>query len=152
MSNYTGVVSKIFPPSNWGTHSFGLRGEKGYYNLGKVPPMFSEGQTISFYGNPGKRAGNVDVTPESVTIVTEQPVEHSVANGARRSAEVVTKDKYWENREARDEVTQKRIEIQAARNAAIELYAAMETVEEPEAFINKWVDIFLANNEARLGN
>lgn len=72
MSQYSGVVRKIFPKSAWGTQSFVIDTvDKTYFNLGKVPPMFTEGQTISFDGAPSKRAGNVDVNVNTIQIVTD---------------------------------------------------------------------------------
>ena len=90
MTQYSGVVRKIFPKSNWGTQSFVIDSvDKTYFNLGKVPPMFSEGQTISFEGTEGKRAGNVDVNVNSIRIETDAAVkpEEYKMSGARRSAD-----------------------------------------------------------------
>lgn len=156
-SSYSGVVSKIFPKASWGAQSFGLQSvDRTYFNLGKVPPMFSEGQTISFEGSPGKRPGTVEVNVNSIVVETETPVkaeDYKMANGARRGTEVLTKDKYWENREANDKLTQKRIEIQAARNAAIAVIATgfvSGGTTDLDKMIAEWTDKFLADNEKRL--
>lgn len=157
LSNYNGVVSKIFPKSNWGTYSFGMQGQRGYYNMGKIPPFFSEGQTIEFDGTPGKREGNVDVNANTIKVVTEEQVQPKDYNmpktetGARK-VQVLQKDDYWQRREERDVETQKRIEIQACRNAAIQLVQAvgLEPGVSAEDFINGWTDMFIKNNNDRL--
>lgn len=157
MGNYSGVVRKVFKNNFKGTdlYSFTLDSDKTFYNLGRKAPVFSEGQSIKFDGDRGKRQGNVDVLVDSIEISSETSVKAedysmSSQSGARRSAEVLTKDKYWENREANDVKVQKVIQIQAARNAAIALYSAMKPDGDPEEFIHNWTDKFLANNDARL--
>lgn len=155
MSNYSGVVRKIFTNQFGGKklYSFSMDSDKSYFNLGEKTPSFSEGNTVSFDGAPGKRVGNVDVK-SPVTVVGEQAVntESYQMGGAKRSVEVMTKDQYWSNREANDVKVQKVIQVQAARNAAIAVLAAVHgrPDEEVETFINKWTDIFLKNNEDRL--
>lgn len=123
MSNYSGVVRKIFAKTNWGTQSFVIDTvDKTYFNLGKVPPMFTEGQTVSFYGRDGKKAGNVDVDVNTIVVGTETPVatEDYAMGGARRTAAApVTKDAYWSNKEARDLENDRKRNLGAARNTAI---------------------------------
>jgi len=158
MSQYSGVVRKIFPKSSWGTQSFVIDSvDKTYFNLGKVPPIFTEGQSISFDGREGKRAGNVDVDVNSIVINTDVVVkseDYSMAKqGAKRTGEYVDKDVYWKNREENDKVTQKRIEIQAARNAAIAVLGPARDALEDEAYmtsLDQLTDKFLADNEKRL--
>ena len=153
MASYSGVVRKIFPKTNWGSYSFSLTDQKGFFNLGKVEPTFSEGQTISFDGGPGRRPDNVEVISpvKVVDSVVSEVKDYSMA-GAKRSVDLLGKDAYWTNREAKDEVTQKRIEIQAARNAAIALLAALGGSGDLSThdFIDEWTDTFLADNESRL--
>lgn len=155
MSNYSGVVRKIFTNQFGGKklYSFSMDSDKSYFNLGEKTPSFSEGNTVSFDGAPGKRAGNVDVK-SPITVVGEQQVqpEDYIVGGAKRSVEVMTKDQYWSNREANDVKVQKVIQVQAARNAAIAVLSAVHgrPDEDIEMFINKWTDIFLKNNEDRL--
>lgn len=155
LSTYSGVVRKIFTNQFGGKklYSFSMDSDKSYFNLGEKTPSFSEGNTVSFDGAPGKRVGNVDVK-SPVTVVGEQAVntESYQMGGAKRSVEVMTKDQYWSNREANDVKVQKVIQVQAARNAAI---ATMSVIFDPsketaEEYINRWTDIFLKNNEDRL--
>ena len=157
MSNYSGVVRKIFTNQFGGKklYSFSMDSDKSYFNLGEKTPSFSEGNTVSFDGAPGKRAGNVDVK-SPITVVGETVVtgEDYKVGGAKRSVEVMTKDQYWSNREANDVKVQKVIQVQAARNAAIQLLQATGPVaglpDSYEDFINTWTDTFLKNNEDRL--
>lgn len=161
---YKGTVRKIGKNTWQGKdlHSFQLNGDDTYYNTGTDNPNVAEGDQIVFDGVPGKRAGTVNVKTKSISKSTEPPFtpdSHSMvsqpgAERAKRVASVVTKDDYWAAREARDEVTQKRIEIQAARNAAI---ALLDTGLDTTPFdslteaVNFWTDVFLDDNEKRLG-
>jgi hypothetical protein len=158
----SGVVRKLSgnPYQNKTLWSFQLDSDRTFYNVGEEKPSIVEGQTVSFDGAPGKRAGTFNVKTGTLTVVDEQSIKPSdykfepkpYAGGARRSESQMTQSGYWEEKTVRDVVTQKRIEIQAARNAAIELLQAVGVNgnETPEDFINRWVDIFLKNNEDRL--
>lgn len=116
MSNYSGVVRKIFPKSNWGSYSFAIdSADKVYFNLGKVPPNFSEGQTLNFEGTPGKRPGNVDVNVNSIVIDTEAPVKPA----SYSMSQDLSKDQYWKNKEARDIENDRKRNLGAATNTAI---------------------------------
>lgn len=158
---FSGVVSKV-NTNNWQgktLHSFKINTADGYFNTGTVNPGVQEGESVKFDAKPGKREGNYDVKVSSIVRSTDAPVapeQYAMTSqsptGAKRSAAVMTKDGYWEAREARDLVTQKRIEIQAARNAAIALLAAVHgrPDEEVEGFIGEWTTKFLIDNDKRL--
>lgn len=156
----SGVVRSIKgnPWQNKTLWSFQLDSDRTFYNLGEVKPNFSEGQTVSFDGEAGKRQGTFNVKAGSVQVLDAavvKPTEYSMAaatGGAKRTESFIGKDAYWSNREAKDEVTQKRIEIQAARNAAIALLAALngDDPADVDSFLKEWTDKFLADNEERL--
>lgn len=158
---FSGVVSKVSrnPWQGKTLHSFKINTADGYFNTGTVDPGVNEGESIKFDAKPAKREGNFDVVVKSITRSTDTPVspdQYAMTsqnpNGARRSASVMTKDNYWEDRAAKDVETQKRIEIQAARNAAIALLGALSgsDPEDVGEFINEWTDKFLKNNADRL--
>jgi hypothetical protein len=158
---YNGVVSRVSSNVWQGKtlHSFQLNNTDGYFNTGTKNPNVQQGQQVAFTAKPGKRAGSFDVDVASIQVAggtTVAPEAYSMtsqsATGARRSDSFVDKDQYWKNREAKDEITQKRIEIQAARNAAI---AALGPVGDGNFDgyvdnVNLLTDKFLANNEQRL--
>lgn len=159
---YSGVVRKVNanPWQGKTLYSFKIGNEDGYFNTGPVHPGIVEGDAITFNAKLSKREGNFDVDVKSIVKTTESqvtPEQYAMTKqpvgGARRAAQPMTKDNYWENREANDRNVQKVIQIQAARNAAIAVLAATTNhggVDDNEAFINQWTDAFLANNEARL--
>jgi hypothetical protein len=132
-----GVVQKILVNSQYGLTSFTIKGQDGFYSLGKDKPTFKEGDSIQFETNPvGKYTYAKDIAPWTDGGVASAPSVASVTNtqsnrsfgGKGRSfgGGTAAKDEYWAAKEARDiakegdyALTQKRIEIQAARNAAI---------------------------------
>jgi len=157
---YSGVVRTIKsnPFGSKILHSFQLDSDRTYYNLGDRAPTFGEGVTIQFTGKPGTRAGSVNVDFNSIQVVNETPVQPkdyamTQAAGARRTVVGIDKDQYWKNREDNDKVTQKRIEIQAARNAAIAVLGPAKDALEDESYmtsLKQLTDHFLADNEKRL--
>lgn len=153
---YNGTVQRIFSKPFGGKllHSFTLQGEKGFFGLGRVAPTFKEGDQLSFEAVPSKREGNYDVKAETIKLSTETlvRVEDYSMSGAKKQV-VLQKDDYWKNREDRDLVTQKRIEIQAARNAAIALLQVTGTTEQlptADEYVTYWTNMFLVDNEERL--
>lgn len=148
-----GVVQKIIKNPQYGLTSFTLKGQDGFYSLGKDVPTFKEGDSIQFDTNPvGKYTYAKNIAPwTDGGTATGAPVANVAAaasssgNGPGNSWKgrggsqrggfggAGKKDEYWDAREQRDiewqnhqrNVVQPRIEIQAARNAAIETAKAM---------------------------
>ena len=132
----SGIVSKVNARDMQGArgpyklYSFALQGQQGWHSLGFELHGISEGQSISFETRQNAR-GYAEVDPDSIKILEGQVV-------AARDAAVVAKapytpkkvwgggksggkkDEYWDNREARDIETQKRIELQSCRNSALQ--------------------------------
>jgi hypothetical protein len=140
-----GVVQKIIVNAQYGLTSFTLKGQDGFFSLGDKKPTFTEGESIQFDTQPkGKYTYAINIAPwTDGGTVSSAPVA-SVANGASNgwkgrggfqrggSGGANEKDEYWRRKEERDlakegdyAATQKRIEIQAARNAAIETARTM---------------------------
>lgn len=155
---YKGTVQQV-RSNPWNgklLHSFTLRNEKGFFNLGTIPASFKEGQVIEFEAKPAKRAGAFDVDVKSINVVEQEnvaPENYSMAQGAKRTT-VLQKDDYWNRKEERDIETQKRIEIQAARNAAIEMLKLCELEDKTTGsvvdLVDEYTDLFLENNTIRL--
>lgn len=160
-----GVVQKININSQYGLTSFAIKGQDGWYSLGKDPATFKEGDSIQFDTKTvGKYTYAKDIAPwtdggttqgESVARVANAATNRSFSGKGRSfgGGASAAKDEYWAAKEARDiakegawEVTQKRIEIQAARNAAIETAKAMWQLDispKPKA-VKDHYDAFMA--------
>src|SRR5688500_2900320 len=101
------------------------------FSLGEHPPQFQAGDSIKFETRQqGKYVNAVNVVPWTdggVQTAPEVPRINATvrgfvqgrANSFSGGKSQQEKD-YWAKKDATQEVTQKRIEIQAARNAAIE--------------------------------
>jgi hypothetical protein len=116
-----GVVQKIFD-KDFGkgpVYSFTLKGDRTFYRLGPKKPSFAEGDSVQF---ETKTSGN-STYANNVAPWKGGTVPTSVANAARQSSGggPATADQFWRNKEARDVLTQQRIELQSCRNSAIEL-------------------------------
>lgn len=178
-----GVVQKIAVNAQYGLTSFSLKGQDGWYSLGKDKPTFNEGDSIQFETKTvGKYTYAKDIAPwtdggttqgESVARVANAAPNRSFGGKGRSfgGGASAAKDEYWANKEARDiakegeyAVTQKRIEIQAARNAAIETAKAMwqlDITPKPKAvkdhydafmaLVSELVDKYIADTSSRLG-
>lgn len=148
-----GVVQKIIKNEQYGLTSFVLKGQDGMYSLGKDKPTFIEGDSIQFETKQvGKYTYAKDIAPWSDGgTATGVPVDRVAEAASSRTdgssnqwkgrggfqrrgsgGAGADKDEYWKRKEERDiakegeyALTQKRIEIQAARNAAIETATAM---------------------------
>lgn len=144
-----GVVQKIIKNPQYGLTSFTLKGQDGFYSLGKDIPTFKEGDSIQFDTNQqGKYTYARNIAPWSdggtaqSTPVSQVAASASSGGWQRRGAggggksfgggDAAAKEAYWRAKEERDiakegeyAATQKRIEIQAARNAAIETAKTM---------------------------
>jgi hypothetical protein len=165
-----GVVGKINkkPYEGKTLTSFALKGQDGWYSLGERAPTFQEGDSIQFSSiTKGRYQYAQDIQPWVDGGATSSPGVAEVANASRQAPAggfrksfgaarggAQEKDKYWADKETRDiereryqrEVTQPRIEIQAARNAAIAAATVMwekEIVKIPTKQADKY-DAFLA--------
>jgi hypothetical protein len=165
-----GVVGKVIHNEQYGLYSFFLKGQDGLYSLGEHPPTFKVGDSIQFEVNPrGKYLYARDIVPWTDGGSTEAPAVKSFVpranSGGRKSFGKSDEEKaYWAKKDATQEVTQRRIEIQAARNAAIETAKFLwekELVAKPKKVADQY-DAFLAlvdqvasdyikNTESRLG-
>jgi hypothetical protein len=172
-----GIVQKINKNEQYGLYSFALKGEQGWFSLGKRAPTFREGDSIQFETKQsGKYTDAIDIQPWTDGGSTEAPRIASVGNASgytgNRSGGGFKKSfggksdeekQYWAKRDATQEVTQRRIEIQAARNAAIETAKALyelDLVAKPKtkaeqydaylALIDQIATDFIANTESRL--
>lgn len=126
-----GVVSRISEKPYEGQilYSFQLSNDSSWYSLGSRAPNFSKGQSIQFeVDTRGTRNYAKNVSPWEGSGESEAPAVRQVANRggntrtpwAGKGGKAPEEKAYWESRQAKEEVTQRRIEIQAARNAAIE--------------------------------
>lgn len=154
-----GVISKVFskPFQNKTLYSFQLQGDQQYYRLGeKKPPFVQDGASIQFDIDwKGNNASAKNVAPWM-----EQVVPAALQTPIPYAPPAAAKDNYWNNKEKADVARQKKIEIQAARNAAIEFISillAQEAVKLPakqadkEAaladMLNHYIEKFLSENE-----
>lgn len=175
MSIGKGVVSKINAraTANGGTsYSFALKGQDGWYGLGFTAPQFKEGSSVQFdivqRGNyfdaknivPWDGSGDQPAPP-----VREVVAKPGFSGGKRPFGGGKSEEEkaYWGNRDAKEKDTQKRIEVQAARNAALEflkLAVSAEAVKLPAkqadkydalaALLSEVMDGFLADNDGRI--
>jgi hypothetical protein len=175
-----GVVQKIID-KEWGEtkfYSFFLKGQDGLYSLGEHSPTFKVGDSIKFeVKQKGKYLYAQDIVPWTGDGVQTAPAVGATVSrqnsysGKGSFKGNAKKDEYWDEKEARDiereryqrEVTQPRIEIQAARNAAIEAARFLiekEFVKTPTkqadkydtylALVNQLTDEFIKNTAGRL--
>lgn len=157
-----GVVSKIFE-KQWDdgkTYSFKLSGDETFYRLGKISPQFSEGSSIQFdavtkgantYVNEAPSPWTDGGATQAPAIPTTGGVYSGGQGGYKGGAGKKPYGKseeekvYWKARELRDVTVQKKIEIQAARNAALVAATFMwkeELVKVPTKQADKY-DAFL---------
>jgi hypothetical protein len=165
-----GVVGRINkkPYEGKTLTSFALKGQDGWYSLGERAPTFNEGDSIQFeVETRGRYAYAKDIVQWAETGSAEAPRVPSRpyrANSQKSFGKSQEEKDYWAKRDATQEVTQRRIEIQAARNAAIETSKFLwekELVAKPKkvadqydaflALIDQVATAFIANTESRLG-
>lgn len=174
-----GVVGKINHNEKFGLYSFALKNQDGWHSLGEHPPTFKEGDSIQFDSvTKGKYNYAQNVTPWVDGGAAQAPRVNSFSNASNNSGggyrggraksfggKSDEEKLYWSKKDATQELVQKKIEIQAARNAAIEtakfLYEA-DLVAKPKAkgeqydaflaLVDQIASDYMANTEARLGN
>ena len=131
-----GTVAKTYerdwtgPEGNVILHSFQLQGDKRFFRSG-TDKLVNEGESISF-----DVTGNNQVVPSSITKLRQEtqsapavggytqgkPRAAWGGGGAKSSENFEARQKYWENKEARDiEVVEPRITFSAAQRDAIEV-------------------------------
>lgn len=177
MSTSKGVVGKITSREFNGkkAYSFVLKNESTWYSAGWNAPTFKEGDSIQFdIVQRGSYLDAKNITPWTDGVADQGADVRSIVKSvpssfykkpfaAGKSAE---EKEYWANKDLKQEETQRRIEIQAARNAAIEttklllehgLISVPEKVKKTEgksyldALINELVDEYINNTSTRLG-
>lgn len=115
--------------------SFRIRGQEIWFRTGSVDPKLQKNDHIEFEYSEGRSGAQVDVAsirPVSRdsgadAVATVDPPQYRGNNFSRKpSSDAAEKDLYWRNKEARDLKNEghrlgneKRIQFQAARNAAI---------------------------------
>lgn len=119
--NKSGVVAYIGNKNIKGQdlHSFTLKGVDGFFNCNTTNPNVNKGDFISFDAEQDDK-GNYSVNVSSISRSSSSNVGRS-----NRTPVTTSKDQYWEDREKRDINTQKIIQLQASRNAAIALASAV---------------------------
>jgi hypothetical protein len=166
-----GVVQKINikPYDGKSLYSFFLKGQDGMFSLGERTPSFKEGDSIQFETvQKGRYVNAINVAPwDGQGAVTAPPVAHTTRKlfGGGVPSKSSEEKAYWAKRDANQEITQRKIEIQAARNAAIEtakFLTEKEFVKTPTkqadkydafmALVNQIADEFLKNTSSRLGD
>lgn len=111
-STIRGTVAKVYEKN--GMYSLAI--DNVWYGFGKKKPQVDQGQFVTFAADKNDRGyWNADI---KTLIVADRQSASSTRAPAPTGG--LTKDQYWENREARDIETQKRIQYQSSRNAAIE--------------------------------
>lgn len=156
-----GVISRVFdkPYQNKTLYSFQLQGDSQYYRLGeKKPPFVQNGASIQFDVD---MKGN-NATAKNVAPWMEQVIPAAIQNPIPYAPPAAAKDTYWNNKEKADVERQKKIEIQAARNAAIEFISILlsqDAVKLPakqadkEAaladMLNHYIEKFIAENSGK---
>lgn len=149
MSMEKGTVEQIGVKDVQGKYGpgkvYNLKIDGQWLGCGFKQPDVNEGDYIEFNVTMNGKYKNIDV--DSVQkIEGEAPqkapsVQQAVARGG-----AMNKDDYWSRREARDLETQKRIQLQSARNsaiAAVEVLVETGAVKLPAA-LNKRYDVMLA--------
>jgi hypothetical protein len=175
-----GVIGKISkkPYSGKTLTSFALKGQDGWYSLGERSLPYNEGDSIQFnVETRGNYSYAQQIEPWNDGGAGTPSVGHVAASAPSRDGEPKpyrrsfqggnksggsAKDDFWNDKEKRDiereryqrEVTQPKIEIQAARNAAIETAKFMfekELVKVPTKTADKY-DAFLELVETLTGD
>lgn len=130
MSKYSGTVQFVNQNEVNGKtlHSFKLFGDKHFSGSGTMNPNVNKGDYISYEAEVLAN-GNLKVDVASIekgskeAVVTKGAVHGATAQIMGKVS--LSKDEYWNNKEARDVEVQKTIQLQASRNAAIALSSAI---------------------------
>jgi hypothetical protein len=149
-----GVVQRINHNQQFGLYSFALKGQDGWYSLGERAPTFTEGASIQFeVDQRGKYLYAKDIVPWTDGGATDGPQLRQTAGPGKQGfykkpfgGKSQEEKDYWAKKDATQEVTQRRIEIQAARNAAIETAKFLwekDLVAKPKKVADQY-DAFLA--------
>jgi hypothetical protein len=156
-----GVVGKINHNEQYGLYSFFLKNQDGLYSLGEHPPTFQVGDSIQFdITQKGKYVYAKDIVPwtDGGGVESPQVGQREASRGdskgrtfkplysGGKAGKSQEERDYWAKKDAVSEVTQRRIEIQAARNAAIETAKFLwekELVAKPKKVADQY-DAFLA--------
>lgn len=127
MAKYQGKIQRIFTKDFRGTtlYSFVLAGQQGFFRTGEEPIPFKEGTYVMF--NADAR-NNVDL--ESLTVVQDKAPPAKKFGGTGSSGKGMSKDDFWSQKAERDIKTQRVIQYQSARNAAI---ATLDIAAKAEA-------------------
>lgn len=145
-----GRINKRETTTGKTAYSFALKGQDGWYSAGFNAPQFAEGSSIQFEfeqnGNFRNAKNIVPWTSDGEQVAP--PVKSFVNKAGGRSFGGKSEEEkaYWSNRDAKEVVTQRRIEIQAARNAAIEtvkVLATLDAVKMPTKQADKY-DVAMA--------
>lgn len=174
-----GVVGKISSKDWEGKilSSFALAGQDGWYSLGTKTPTFKEGDSIKFdTKQSGKYINALNIVPwkeegvKETTQVTSNLTKPAFggwkgqpSKGGFQGIKSQEEKDYWKKKDASNADVQRRIEIQAARNAALvaaHFLIEKEIVKIPTkvaekydaylALVNQVADEFLKNNESRI--
>jgi len=103
--------------------SFKLDNDENWYRTGTFQPKCKKGEYVSFEFETNQYGNQVD----SRTIVIKEEVgaaKQTPSKAAKATSGGLTKDGYWENKEAKDESRQNVISYQAAHNTAATICAA----------------------------
>jgi hypothetical protein len=123
--------------------SFKIKNDEAWYSCGLTDPRIKKGDQIEFDFEQNGNWNNVNV--DSVKILRAGPeiVEAKAgfrSTGGYKAKSDPAKDTYWKDRELRDVSTQARIQLQASRNAAIEVAELMLTagaIKLPDAIAKR---------------
>lgn len=124
-------------PAN--VYAIKLESDDNWYNTGFKSPGVKEGDEVTFRATEGQYGWEVDAS--SIEIL--EKAKQAAAGNVQKA---MSKDDYWKSREERDLVTQKVIQLQAARNAAIATCSAAlagGVLALPKT-ANKQLDAFVA--------
>ena len=123
MNEVIGVVAKVHSKQlASGTYwSFVLDGDDQWYRHGRDKPAFDAGYKIKF--TPTQDKYGVHADPKGVEFKEGEapPQREKAASGGGNKSDYQQRQQYWEDKEQRDIVNQKRISYQAATNTAIAL-------------------------------
>lgn len=128
MASFQGILadSSSFPFDGRKLWSFKLEGDRTFYRTGEVAIDANKGQFLTFEGSKDHK-GNVKVNLSTLVVkdadkpqVSEglKSFRHFAAKKEKAEGEM-TSAGFWEAKTTRDIDTQKRIEIQSARNSAL---------------------------------
>lgn len=114
MSNtIRGTVQKVYEKNGF----FYLIIDDTFYGFGKRRPSAKQGDYVTFAADQNGKYWNAD---DKTLIVTESTSDSVPSKASTPYTDKTSKDDYWKEREKRDIVIQGKIQMQSARNSAIE--------------------------------